>query len=754
LSTRSVSRACTTVGAGLFFVLIFGHTAAIAQPGAAGPGAIEDVRSPRGVAELEALHLRAGRIRTDRDVIVRLSDLAERAPIAAGDRFVIQLDGPLTSQRRAALENAGVRIGAYLPVDAYIVTFGPDADPEAMRRVDFVRWGDAFDSSWKLDPDIGARHVTSPERVILQALNSALIWVHLFPDADTDRAIDAIGALPGVAVRSIDAVGGQKVLTLTASLDAVEAITHIADVQYVEEAPEVTMRRNNTVREVVQSGGLDNTPLYNNGLTGFGQVVGIIDGRMDINHCAFSDSVPPGPAHRKVLAFNASNGFISTHGTHVAGIVAGDSGAFNNNRGVAYGAKIVFNTVPGFTDVNSGASLMMRLQTHHDQGARVHTNSWGADFRTDYNGWTRTIDAFSRENEDSVVLFAISNQNFLYTPENAKSVLAVGATQRAPNIHQHCLGGIGPTEDGRRKPEVYAPGCNTVSAQSQTSCSTYSDSGTSMASPAVAGAALLARQYFTDGYYPTGVAAANSPLIPTGALLRALLINSSQNMTGVPGYPSDREGWGRVNANMSLYFPGDPRTLIVRDVRNDSAQALSTGETYSFTFDVQSNAEQLRVTMSFTDVPATIGAAFAPVNDINLEVISPGGTLYRGNVFSGGVSATGGQPDAINSTEQVHVNNPQVGQWTVKVRGAAINAEKQGFAVVVTGAVSDSPSAGVCEGDVNGDNVVDFVDLSAVLTGFGQVGPDLPGDLTGSGSIGFADLSLVLSNFGVVCQGN
>ena len=56
-----------------------------------------------------------------------------------------------------------------------------------------------------------------------------------------------------------------------------------------------------------------------------------------------------------------------------------------------------------------------------------------------------------------------------------------------------------------------------------------------------------------------------------------------------------------------------------------------------------------------------------------------------------------------------------------------------------------------CPGDVNGDRVVNFADLNAVLGAFGQSGADLPADLNGDGVVNFADLNEVLSNFGSEC---
>jgi serine protease AprX len=123
----------------------------------------------------------------------------------------------------------------------------------------------------------------------------------------------------------------------------------------------------------------------------------------------------------------------------------------------------------------------------------------GDDGTTAYTIWARDIDLFSYNNQDNLVLFAATNLSTLKTPENAKNVLAVGASQQAPNQEQHGSGGRGPTSDGRRKPEIYAPGVGIQSSQVNTSCGFFGLTGTSMSSPAVAGAAALVRQYFAEG---------------------------------------------------------------------------------------------------------------------------------------------------------------------------------------------------------------------------------------------------------------
>jgi hypothetical protein len=57
-----------------------------------------------------------------------------------------------------------------------------------------------------------------------------------------------------------------------------------------------------------------------------------------------------------------------------------------------------------------------------------------------------------------------------------------------------------------------------------------------------------------------------------------------------------------------------------------------------------------------------------------------------------------------------------------------------------------------CDGDTNGDGVVNFSDLNAVLSAFGLTKPSLPGDLNHDGVVDFLDLNTVLSSFGRVCD--
>ena len=106
-------------------------------------------------------------------------------------------------------------------------------------------------------------------------------------------------------------------------------------------------------------------------------------------------------------------------------------------------------------------------------------------------------------------------------------------------------------------------------------------------------------------------------------------------------------------------------------------------------FAVTNSDEPLRITMTFTDFPAQVFAGQAAVNNVDLEVVAPGGTLYKGNVMSGGQSSTGGNADGINSTEMVILNQPAVGTYRVRAIVRAVNqGGAQGASLVINGRIT------------------------------------------------------------------
>ena len=109
-------------------------------------------------------------------------------------------------------------------------------------------------------------------------------------------------------------------------------------------------------------------------------------------------------------------------------------------------------------------------------------------------------------------------------PSSCKNPFAVGATNNAGYgsgiSYVVDFSSRGPTSDGRTKPDIVAPGYALDSAASGfNKCAqeepTYLKAGTSMATPAVAGAAAIVRQYFLHGYYPCGAKRCSKSVAPS-----------------------------------------------------------------------------------------------------------------------------------------------------------------------------------------------------------------------------------------------
>ena len=91
-------------------------------------------------------------------------------------------------------------------------------------------------------------------------------------------------------------------------------------------------------------------------------------------------------------------------------------------------------------------------------------------------------------------------------------------------------------------------------------CAVTQMSGTSMSSPVVAGAASLVRQYFMDGFYPSGRANRTDRFSPSGMLVKAVLLGSAATLNGTAlntnqelgSAPSGMQGYGRLDLSRAL----------------------------------------------------------------------------------------------------------------------------------------------------------------------------------------------------------
>jgi len=229
------------------------------------------------------------------------------------------------------------------------------------------------------------------------------------------------------------------------------------------------------------------------------------------------------------------------------------------------------------------------------------------------------------------------------------------------------LSSRGAQRAARYKPELVAPGTNVISCRTQAVSSsadilwgkggltggeaTYYvfSGGTSMSAPLVTGAAALVREYYADFAGSTD---------PSAALIKATLINGAKDISpgqyGTGQYqeipdsprPNNVEGWGRVDLSSTIFSSSSPDFYYY-----DVASGLSTGETDQYQVNLSPVFYPLSVTLAWTDYPGSTPAEGALVNDLDLTVTGPTGTIYYPNnaILAGPIAYESGISTAYNT---------------------------------------------------------------------------------------------------------
>ncbi|CAN0423962.1 unnamed protein product, partial [Ectocarpus fasciculatus] len=398
------------------------------------------------------------------------------------------------------------------------------------------------------------------------------------------------------------------------------------------------------------------------GLDGTGQVVGVGDTGLDDLHCMFINSdgysVPRSAYNRptvfvnnrkviQYIAYKNSQDSNGGHGTHVAGTLAGfdSSRSLDDYEGHASGAKI------SFFDMSSDGQTIgypQPLSTYvfgatYDTGGRLHSNSWGS-YYNHYSSVARDVDAYHYSTDTFLAFFAAGNDGSegFYSvgdPAVAKNSIAVGSSISASDLGDigdlAYFSSMGPTFDNRFKPDVIAPGYRTKSADARPgskTCGTLTNSGTSMATPAVAGNAAIIRQFFVDDSF--WEATCNSAYSkcgafnPRGATVKAMLIHSGEAMDrykatigttqtsfDLGSTPDFFQGFGRVSLQNVLPLSGT--TVAGLDLFVDEI-SMSSFKTTTYTVAVTGSASPLKATIAWMDPPASTTASKLLIHDIDL----------------------------------------------------------------------------------------------------------------------------------------
>jgi hypothetical protein len=346
---------------------------------------------------------------------------------------------------------------------------------------------------------------------------------------------------------------------------------------------------------------------------------------------------------------------ISGHATIMATLIGGNGNSFIQGLGVAPNvkftsadfARLMPDSTPAF--INNHISIQ-----NHSYGVGIE-NFYGPEAAA-YDEQVYTNDfithVFSSGNigttnsEDGVYSGIPNVANLSGTFKQAKNVIVVGGTGRT-GIPE-ALSSSGPAYDGRVKPELVADG----------------EDGTSGAAALVSGAVALLQQAYQQKFN----------LLPSSALLKSVLINSADDI-GAPAV-DHKTGYGKLNALEALRTINDTRF---------KTGAVTKDQQNSYQITVPANCKELKVSLAWADPAAELNAPTALVNDLDLYVITPNNAQLLPWVLSA-YPATDSllKPsvrgkDMLNNTEQVTLQNPAAGVYTIFVKGSKIASGTQAF---------------------------------------------------------------------------
>ena len=563
------------------------------------------------------------------------------ATTSTSNLYLIQFRQPVKSEWWAKFKAAGIELLQYVPEDTYIARL-KRITLDTVQKLPFVEWAGVYHPEYKIQKSLSVAPAA-------KAANSPIpINVLLAPDCSTNEVSSVQASF--VSLRGQSSFRFGTILRGQVSRTQLDALAQSDAVLWIESAP--PMKLFDEVSSSIVAGSAGPNELYTQslGYDGSDVTVSVADSGLDNGD---SGTMHPDLFGRTPDFFYYGNLTDASdehgHGTHVAGIIAGngstgetDENGFLYGLGVAPGADIIaqriFDSVGGYEEPAGGFEQLTRDATR--AGAVIGSNSWGDDTQGRYDTSAMEFDALVRDadalklgDQPYILEFSAGNagpgSQTVGSPAVAKNVIATGASENdredlfiytdGPDTMAD-FSSRGPCEDGRIKPDIVAPGTWIASLKSASATDEnawapidnyyFYMGGTSQAGPHASGAAAVFVQYYRQTVTNT---------TPSPALVKAALINSATDMNdgfSTAAVPNMDEGWGRIDLPELI---GSTRRYDFLD----QTVLLQTSQVYERHVVVAAPDESLKVTLAYTDVPGFPGAIPALVNDLDLEVVGP-----------------------------------------------------------------------------------------------------------------------------------
>lgn len=381
-------------------------------------------------------------------------------------------------------------------------------------------------------------------------------------------------------------------------------------------------------------------------IDGKGIVLSVKEGMFDINDIDFLGKI----------AYKTTDE-QTAHATIMATLAAGSGNSFIKGLGVAPAAKLASSSFTNLMpdDINQLHNINVSVQNH----------SYGTDVDNTYGIEAAAYDKQVFEADTLMHVFSAGNKgnaiptlgiykdiegraNLTGNFKQAKNNLVVGGINRE-NITEG-LSSKGPTYDGRVKPDLVALG----------------EDGTSGAAALTSGVvALLQQQYH-----------AKFGKMPSTALVRSVLINSADDLGNQ--HVDYENGFGKLNALKAVQTIAENRFKVAE---------IAEGESFTLPVQVQANQKEIKVTLVWNDLAASVNSLQSIVNHLDLSLEAPAGQVILPWVLSAYPNIDSlSKPaerkiDNLNTIQQITLANITPGNYLIRVKGRKVSQSKQSFSI-------------------------------------------------------------------------
>lgn len=362
--------------------------------------------------------------------------------------------------------------------------------------------------------------------------------------------------------------------------------------------------------------------------------------------------------------------FTGSHGDMVAGIAGGAGNLNPLMRGMATGSYLHIRQYD--------AAMPGTIPLHQDSAVLVFCSSYSNGCNAGYTNTTALVDQEIYNNPTLIQVFSAgnsNNQNCGYGAGNqwgnitgghkmGKNVIATANLDANDTIVNSSS--RGPASDGRIKPDIAAHGAGQMSTDPN---NVYSPGGgTSAAAPGITGVMAQLHHAYRN---------LNGGATAPSALLKAALLNTATDL-GNDG-PDFIYGWGKVNGLRAVQLLEDNRYL---------SGTLVHGDSNSHSISIPVGVQRAKIMVYWADREASTAAATALVNDLDATVVAPNTGVHlpwllnhTPNPTTLALPATKGV-DHLNNVEEIAIDNPTAGTYTLKVKGTTIPMGTQDYFVV------------------------------------------------------------------------